>query len=335
MVPFSRGRGCSPTPRSDRRRSRSRSPRGRGCNSSGAGHARSSPYGTPSCSPAARFGGGGRSLGGTPSCMGSGGTSPMAPSGGAAAAASGRGGAPAGVPRPRRGRREPNVAFYKQHLTTVVATNNTTLRQLLYGVLVTYVRDRLPRASVSSMLKLLKHTATAPDLIPTNPKTMLRILDVKDWSCFERHFCDGERCAGYVYDAAPRESWPGLPAQQRTCPKCQTPRFRTIYRGGREVLEPRAWFIDFGIKEVIASFFADPQFVAAWRQARVELRDAAETGAAEAGSWAAGAGELVRCVGWRARGGPAAWARGARMVHGTSAVGRACIWRPPCALAKA
>lgn len=186
----------------------------------------------------------------------------------------------------RRAIRSGAVEWYQQRLSCPVAHDGTTLLQLLYGVLVMQVRDRLPVASVRSFLRMMQRMSTAPKLVPTCPKTMQRVLGVPDWQTLERHFCDAEGCSGFIWEKISRSEWQAAheDPERNKCPACSAPRFRTIARGGREVLEPCAWFIDFGVEAVLRSFFTDPQFVEAWRQGRVKLVSPDQ----ESGSWAAG-----------------------------------------------
>jgi hypothetical protein len=155
---------------------------------------------------------------------------------------------------------------------------------LLYGVLVIFLRDRLPIVSADSMLRMLACMCGLAETIPTSihtalqvrgsglcgwaaiacrsrgwahppppkktkprqkPPTPSKVLGVKEWRWLERHLCNNEACPGYVWPPQHPSEWQA----EDTCPECQVgQRFKTVVRGGRRQLEPCAWFISFDTK---------------------------------------------------------------------------------------
>ena len=167
------------------------------------------------------------------------------------------------------------MCWYQAKLGATVATSGLTLRQLLYGVLVTHTRERTPVASSESYLRLLQAMSSTSKLIPTCFKTVLRVLGVDPWDKFERHFCDAPGCKGYVFPNIPRtaQAWAAAITCKKTgkCRSCGAGRFRVVKRGGRAHLEPTGWYIDCGFEEAAQSLFDDPAFVKAWREGRAQL----------------------------------------------------------------
>lgn len=98
------------------------------------------------------------------------------------------------------------------------------------------------------------------NILPSSLHMCKRILEVDQWHERERHVCDSEDCRGHLFDKLPKKDWASK--KDEKCPCCQRPRFRTVIKGGKEVIELNvSWYIDLGLEDAIRTFFADENWV--------------------------------------------------------------------------
>ncbi|KXZ42339.1 hypothetical protein GPECTOR_159g107 [Gonium pectorale] len=97
--------------------------------------------------------------------------------------------------------------------------------------------------------------------VPSTHYLLRKLVGAKDWTEYMVHVCDNEDCIGHVYEKLPdKHTWKDNLDEK--CPHCSETRFKTRERGGRVFVEPRYWYIDFGVEETIQYMAMDADFVA-------------------------------------------------------------------------
>lgn len=103
------------------------------------------------------------------------------------------------------------------------------------------------------------------------------MIDAKEWDDYEIHVCDRPKCKwGWSWPHIPRKDW--KKHADDMCPNCQGPRFVEEVIGEQKRLRPHKFYIDFGVTNVVAKFFNNPE----WCKQRAKHRTT------EAGSFWAG-----------------------------------------------
>jgi hypothetical protein len=157
-----------------------------------------------------------------------------------------------------------SVLYYKEHLDAPLypgATINTV--DMIYALLVSKQHGLIPRSSFDTYCKFL-HTKALPqpNFLPPSSHLMTQVITVDDWSMHEVHVCGNEKCKGFRWPKLGRCS-PSVLERHKDdkCPICGTPRFSVEHtEGGKVVIKPNAFCIDFGLKTVLQDMFGDKDF---------------------------------------------------------------------------
>jgi hypothetical protein len=130
---------------------------------------------------------------------------------------------------------------------------------VLFFIVKLHMDSRIDRAALNSLLHFLaKELLPVGNLLPPSLHLCKKVLGVESWRAKERHVCNSEKCVGHVFGHLDRKEWNHHKHEQ--CPNCHTSRFVEKKIGNKEVLFPRAWYLDLGLESAIKHMFEDTWF---------------------------------------------------------------------------
>jgi len=161
------------------------------------------------------------------------------------------------------------VEFYQRNLNSPLYPGATIrLVEVLFFLLQFKRSKNVGKSGFDALIKFMKQFLLPPNnILPGSLHMFVRVLEVETWDSFERHVCDREGCVGYAFDYVPRKDWYKI--EQEKCRYCEGPRFVTVRRGGRMVMQPYKYFVYLGVESAIRDLFQDT----AWAAQRGQSRD--------------------------------------------------------------
>jgi hypothetical protein len=174
--------------------------------------------------------------------------------------------------------RRGSVAWYKKRADKpVYPGSHYTVREVSYFSLLQKRTFRTPDTAFNTSCKFTRELLAGAcqsdedNLYPPSAHIMKGIVGAEDWSKYEVHYCDNPECDGFAWDHLPRAEWAAHEAD--TCDRCGSKRFNRTGTAGSGGLEPAAYFIYFGLENVIKNkFFTNPD----WTANRGKQRDTVE-----------------------------------------------------------
>jgi hypothetical protein len=85
--------------------------------------------------------------------------------------------------------------------------------------------------------------------LPRSLHLVRKVVGVDNWRQYEVQLCAGEGCPGHVYKQLQSEEYEAH--RDDKCPVCNIhPRFETVRRGNKTVLQPHWWMIHLPLAKV-------------------------------------------------------------------------------------
>ena len=159
-----------------------------------------------------------------------------------------------------------SIAYYKAHLDKPLYRHHPSsstqptmsTRQFIVSMMEIINEATWSKTSTDLALRLISVSMPRPNFVPPSMYMLKKVLDAPEWSDYEVHVCSTKTCTGHVFPVVKRSVWDAH--KDDACPHCKAPRFRTVLLAGREELVPRAWYIDFGLENVIKQLFQQQEF---------------------------------------------------------------------------
>lgn len=160
------------------------------------------------------------------------------------------------------GKEARDVQFYKDHLLDPLFPGcpSRTIDTIFF--MLHHKREtRMERSALDKQLHFMStHLLPEGNNLPPSLHMCKRVLGVEQWHEKQRHVCDADDCAGYVFPQIHKKDWEQH--AEDVCKCCSRPRFQRVTRGRKTPLKLNvSWFIDLGLEEAIRSFFDDERFV--------------------------------------------------------------------------
>ncbi|KXZ42338.1 hypothetical protein GPECTOR_160g121 [Gonium pectorale] len=125
-----------------------------------------------------------------------------------------------------------------------------TVIQTAFTMLQLQEEFNIGKTQLDALLCLVfKRLVPQPCLLPSTLHLLKKLIGARHWSEFQVHVCDTKHCPGHVFDPLKKSEWEAH--KDDCCPHCATPRFNVTVIGEHQHIEPRSWYIDFGLEETI------------------------------------------------------------------------------------
>lgn len=155
-------------------------------------------------------------------------------------------------------------AYYKAHLHLPLYKDaELTTMEMLYAMLTSLETSSIPRDTFDSLcLFLSEKSLPKPNYMPPSAHIIKTALGVEDWSAYEVHVCENPDCPGFRWERSGDAYVDLQKHKDDTCPRCGERRFNvTMTEGGKEVIKPQGYCIDFGLKSSLQDMFSDRALV--------------------------------------------------------------------------